>query len=86
MMTVLYKPNFVRQYKKLPRALQEEVKEKLEVFREHPTHSSLKAHKLHGRLKGCMSFSVNYRYRIVYEVTAKKTVALLAVGDHDIYQ
>ncbi len=85
MIDVVYKPSFVRQYRKLPNALREEVGSKIAVFKEDPSHPFLKTHKLKGRLKGCYSFSVNYEYRIVFVYESKKRVALLAVGNHDVY-
>ena len=85
MIKILYKPSFVRQYKKLPKALQLEVKEKLELFAADPNHKFLKTHKLKGVLKGRFSFSVNYQYRIVFKYLKNDDVVLLAVGDHDIY-
>lgn len=86
MINVYYKPTFVRQYKKLPKALQDEVKEKIEIFKQDPKHPFLKTHKLSGRLEGVYSFSVNYAYRIVFEYVGKREAVLLAVGDHDVYK
>lgn len=86
MITVLYKPTFIRQYKKFSSALQLEVKEKIELFRTDPKHSFLKTHKLKGRLKGFWSFSVNYEYRIVFQYESKNSAALLAIGTHDVYK
>jgi len=85
MIKVKFKPTLLRQYRKLPKDLQEEIKEKIDLFRKDPQHSSLKAHKLKGQLKGYSSFWVNYRFRIVYQHESKKNVVLLAVGDHDVY-
>lgn len=86
MLTVLYKPTFVRQYKKLPEALQQEVKEKIAIFQKNPNHSFLKTHKLKGKLKGFFSFYVNYAYRIIFLYETKNTAVLLAIGDHQVYQ
>lgn len=86
MIQVLYKPTFVRQYKKLPAALKQEVKEKIELFRKNPAHPFLKTHKLKGKLKGFSSFSVNYQYRIVFQYESKKCAVLLVIGDHDVYK
>lgn len=86
MLTISYKPTFIRQYKKLPEALQEEIKEKIELFRKNPKHPFLKIHKLKGKLKNFWSFSVNYKYRIVVTFDSKKSAVLLVVGDHSIYQ
>lgn len=85
-MKVAYTPQFVRMFKKLESALQEEALEKIELFIQDPTHSQLKAHKLKGKLKNRYSFSVNYQIRIIYTPLAKSEVAFLAIGDHDIYK
>lgn len=86
MLEILYKPTFIRQYKKLPLGLQEEIKEKLSLFAKNPKHPFLKTHKLKGRLKKFYSFSVNYEYRIVFMFESKTSAVMLAVGDHDVYK
>ncbi len=86
MLKILYKPTFVRQYKKLSPALQEEIKEKISLFQEDPKHPFLKTHKLKGPLKDFFSFSVNYEYRIIFQYESKNQATLLAVGNHDIYK
>ena len=86
-MDVAYTPQFRRQFKKLPKPLQEEAFEKIELFGDFNQHSSLRVHKLKGRMDGRWSFSVNYRYRIVFmwEVQSESAI-LLAIGDHAIYE
>lgn len=84
--TVKYTPEFLRLYSKLEVALQEEVKEKIILFKNRGNHKLLKVHKLHGRLGDRYSFSVNYKFRIAFRYTDKKTAALMTVGDHDIYK
>lgn len=86
MLEIVHTPGFLREYKKLPIGLQEEVKEKIELFKKNPGNPMLKTHKLSGKLKGFFSFSVNYQWRIIFEWDSKKSAALLAVGDHDIYR
>ncbi len=86
MPTLLYTPKFIRQWKKLEPALQEEVERCLGELRKNPKQPFLKVHKLTGELKGFLSCSVNYRYRIVFEWDDTKTIAILSVGDHDIYR
>ncbi len=85
-MKIIYAPAFVKQFKKLPPDLQEEVIEKIELLKEHINHKNLRVHKLHGYLKECYSFSVNYKTRIVFSFLSKTEVALLIIGDHDIYK
>ena len=80
-----YKPAFLRSYKKLPPALQMEVKERVALFAAHPEHPSLRVHKLKGPLLKKWSFSVNYRYRIVFSYENKSSAILYDVGDHSVY-
>lgn len=86
MLKILYKPSFVRQYNKLQSALQQEIKEKISLFKKNQKHPFLKTHKLKGKLSGFLSFSVNYEYRIVFQYESKNTAVLLVVGNHSIYQ
>ncbi|OHA47434.1 MAG: hypothetical protein A2541_02325 [Candidatus Taylorbacteria bacterium RIFOXYD2_FULL_36_9] len=86
MLEINYKPSFICLYNEAEVSLQGEIKEKIVLFRNRSNHKSLKVHKLHGTLKGCYSFSVNYKIRIVFEYLSKKEVSLLAVGDHDLYK
>lgn len=86
-MEVAYSPTFVRLFKSLPVALQDEIVEKIEVFTNPANHKVLKVHKLSGRLAGRYSFSVNFKTRVVfaYLKTKPREAYLLAVGDHSIY-
>lgn len=84
--TVMYAPEFVRLYEKLDPALKEEVKEKIVLFKDRSNHKTLKVHKLHGRLRGRQSFSVNYKFRIVFEYISKDVAVLKTIGDHDVYK
>lgn len=86
-MDVAFTPQFRRQFKKLSVALQEETFEKIALFEDLNQHASLRIHKLKGRMDGRWSFSVNYRYRIVFMWERQNESAiLLAIGDHAIYQ
>ena len=84
-MKIIYLPIFIRQYKKLSKVLQEEIKERISLFQSDPFHPFLKTHKLKGQLRGRWSFSINYQYRIVFKYLSKEDVAFLAVGNHSIY-
>lgn len=86
MMDIIYLPSFVRQYKNLETSLQDEVIEKIELFKDKKNHKYLKLHKLHGPLKDRWSFRVNYKIHIVCIFESKGRVAFLSVGNHDVYQ
>ncbi|MCX6819965.1 MAG: type II toxin-antitoxin system RelE/ParE family toxin [Candidatus Adlerbacteria bacterium] len=84
-MQVAYKPRFIRQLKGLEPRLREEAIEKIELFKDKKNHAALRVHTLHGPLKGFFSFSVNFKYRIVFYYESKNEAVLLSIGDHKIY-
>lgn len=84
-MKVYFLPIFVRQFNRLDPRLQLEAIEKIELFKDKKNYKQLKAHRLHGRLVGRYSFSVNYKTRIVFSYLSKNEAVLLAIGDHDVY-
>ncbi len=86
MIQLIYAPAFIRALNKLSVDLQEEAMEKIELFRNEKSHTQLKIHKLRGRLEGRLSFSVNFKTRIIFQYLAPKKATLLTIGDHDIYR
>ncbi|OGZ02191.1 MAG: hypothetical protein A2390_00365 [Candidatus Liptonbacteria bacterium RIFOXYB1_FULL_36_10] len=85
-MEVYFKPTFVRQFKLFEEELQEEILEKVELFKNSKNHKQLKVHKLKGRLSNHYGFSANYQIRIVFNYISKEEVVLLAVGSHEVYK
>lgn len=85
MLKLIYAPIFIRELKKLEANLQEEVLEKIELFKNPSNHKQLKVHKLKGPLKGEYSFSVNYSHRIIFSHASKGEVNILTVGSHKLY-
>ncbi len=59
---------------------------KEQIFRKDPFDPRLKTHKLKGSLKGFLSFSINQRYRIIFEMITPNTIWFHSVGDHSIYK
>lgn len=84
-MEVYYSSRFLRQLKKLHKPLQDEVLEKIELFKDLKNHKQLKVHSLSGKFETYNSFSINFAYRIIFDYISKNEVILLKVGDHDIY-
>lgn len=84
--TVNYSSFFKRKYKQLSRHQKDDFKQAIELFVENPFHSSLKTHKLKGKLKGFWSFSINYSDRILFKFSEKDAVNLINIGDHSIYK
>jgi len=71
-MEIEYKPTFIRQYACFGDPLKEEIKEKIELFKNEKNHKQLKAQKLRGKLSRYYSFSVNYKYRIVLFISQNR--------------
>lgn len=84
-MNILYTDKFKRLFRKLPKELQIKALKKENIFKINPFFESLNTHKLKGKLYGEWSFSVDYRYRIIFEFTDKNTALFLLIGDHSIY-
>lgn len=85
-MKIIYTSKFAREYKKLSLKLKRLAEKKEKVFRANPFAASLETHKLHGRLREFWSFSVDNKYRIVFEFGEGEIAYFHTVGDHDIYQ
>jgi len=85
-MEIIYSPKFGREYRKLPASVKNLAEEQEIIFRQDPFDPRLKTHKLKGRLNGFLSFSIGYKYRIIFEFAKdKNTVYFHSVGNHDIY-
>ncbi len=85
-MKILYTSKFIREYKKLSREIKMQDEKRETIFRKDPFHISLGTHKLHGRLKDFWLFSVDFKYRIVFEIRRDKTMYFHSIGDHSVYQ
>ena len=86
-MEIIYSPKFAREYKKLPRRIKIVAERQEALFRKDAFDPKLKTHKLKGRLKGFLSLSIEYKYRIIFEFGKNKhPVYFHSVGNHDIYQ
>jgi len=84
-MRIEYLPRFARQYKKLPREIQELAEKREILFRKNPFDSRLKTHRLRGRLVRYHAFWINFSYRVIFEFADNDTVWFHQIGDHDIY-
>ena len=83
---VCFKPSFIRHFNKFPRDFQDEVIEKIELFKNINNHHLLKVHKLKGKLKKFYGFSVDFQNRVVFDYISKNEAVLLMIGDHNVYK
>jgi addiction module RelE/StbE family toxin len=84
-MEIIYTSKFFRAYKKLPKEIKQKAQDKETIFRKNPFDDKLKTHKLNGELEDFWSFSIDPKYRIIFEMGEKDTYYFHTVGNHDIY-
>ena len=85
MIKVGFMPEFFRRLKKLTPQLQELAFERIELFRNRSNHRKIEVHKLHGKYMGFFAFSIDNKYRIMFEWISGDEARLHTVGDHTIY-
>jgi len=85
-MQIFYSGKFAYEYKRLPLRIKRIAEKKEQIFRENPFEPRLKTHKLKGNLKGFLSFSINQKYRIIFEFVNSNMVWFHSVGEHSIYK
>lgn len=84
-MKIIYSRKFARDYHALPLRVQRLAEQKRVIFIKNPFDQRLKTHKLSGRLGEYWSFSVDQKYRIIFEFVGKNAIWFHAVGNHSIY-
>ena len=81
-MIVIYSKKFQRGYKKLSRKLQEQFKQRRNLFLEDQFNPILNNHQLHYRYAGCRSSYITGDYRAIYYHENLDIVRFIAVGTH----
>lgn len=85
-MKINLSPHFKRSYKKIPKHIQNDFDKKIIIFVKDLYHSSLKTHKLTGRLQECLAFYLKDGYRVLFEFSGLESIDLLEIGSHDVYK
>jgi mRNA-degrading endonuclease YafQ of YafQ-DinJ toxin-antitoxin module len=86
-MRILRYPRYERSFSRLDPQIQQRARERIAIFKEKPFDSRLGTHPLHGRMKDQWSFSVDARFRILFEFLdeARQVAAFLDIGAHSLY-
>lgn len=85
MLKVKLSGKFVKMYRELLEEdpeLENLVDDLRKIFVKNPSDTRLRNHQLTGKMTGQFAFSITDDIRIVYKVTGKNTVRLLAIGPH----
>jgi mRNA-degrading endonuclease YafQ of YafQ-DinJ toxin-antitoxin module len=84
--TIYYTSKFGRNFRRLDRKVQIKAARKEKIFRQNPFDPRLKTHRLKGVWRDFYSFSVDYRYRIVFTFESRDKVTFVDIGDHSVYR
>ncbi len=87
MIELVWNPSFKSAYKKRIKTdvmLKKKFWEALALFEESPYESSLKTHKLTGKLTGLWAFSIDFDCRLVFKfIEDGRKVLLIDIGTHE---
>ncbi len=84
-MNILYADEFVKQFRKLDKRVQQSAIKQESLFKDNPLHPSLNIEKLRPRKKELWSIRVDKKYRIIfrYTDTTRNDIYFLAIGEHN---
>jgi addiction module RelE/StbE family toxin len=81
-MQIRYLPKFKKQYKKLPKKIQDQFDEKIRLFATDPTLPVLRVHPLKGNFAGYWSMNVSGDVRALYLMDGDTVVIFALIGMH----
>jgi addiction module RelE/StbE family toxin len=81
-MFIITSKNFDKKFKKLPKKVQLQAKERILLFINTPTDPRLNNHLLHGDKKLIRSININGDLRLLFEDATKNTVRFLDIDTH----
>ncbi len=85
-MRIRLSPDVIKELKTLKKKdviLFQRIEKQLELFKQNPTHPSLRSHKLTGSLKHMWSISISKSIRMVYVLLPKDETYFVDIGTHD---
>jgi len=81
-MRVRYLPKFKKQFKKLPKKLQQQFTERLQLFTHNPTDVRLRVHPLKGNYAGYWSMNISGDLRALFYREGEAIVIFALIGTH----
>lgn len=71
----------------MPKFVRKAFLEKESLFLNNPFHPALETHKLHGKYKDYLAFTVVGQYRVMFQFMENaKDTGFINIGTHDIYK
>jgi len=83
-MDIYYTSKFEKSFKRLPKDIQVLAVQREKIFRENMYDARLRTHKLQWKLQKYFSFSVDYSYRIIFEVMEDNSILFINIWGHQI--
>ena len=86
MIEVEFDPSFKKVFKKRIRnqiILEKKFWQKVQLFINDPFHRNLKTHKLSGKLKNLLSFTIDYDCRVIFYFKTSSKAVFVDIGTHD---
>ena len=80
---ITYTERFLKRFKDLTEQEKKQLRNKLNILAENPSHPSLRTKRIQGT-KDLFECSVNMDIRIIWYYEGDKLIILLDVGHHDI--
>lgn len=80
---ITYTERFLKHFKDLTEQEKKQLRNKLNILAENPSHPSLRTKRIQGT-KDLFECSVNMDIRIIWYYEGDKLIILLDVGHHDI--
>ena len=81
-MKISFHRNFGKSYKKFPKKIQEQFKDRLKLFSENPFDPILGNHALHGEYAGFRSINVTGDIRAIYKVIDESSTEFALLDSH----
>jgi mRNA-degrading endonuclease YafQ of YafQ-DinJ toxin-antitoxin module len=81
-----YSTKYLRSFKKLSEEIKEKANEKEAYFKKDPFDPRLKSHKLGGKFQEYWSYSVDYKYRVIFNLLSGGEALFFDIGLHPIYE
>ena len=83
--TIRYNKEFLERFSKLPAEIKNRSLKAEFLLKDNAFHPSLRLHKLHGKLAGLWSVSIDRKYRIIFEPVGDGVILFISIGKHSIY-
>ena len=81
-MEIIYSKYFVKQYKKLTKAIQRKFEQRQSLFMKNQHDALLNLHGLRGKYAGKYSFNVSADYRIIFAYESDGVAIFIDIGTH----